>query len=585
MTELQKITDNTPEAPFQDKIPLTNFYAGAGRGELLVRMKGALEKGAPLMVISGSEGSGKTTMCRKLESECPSSIITVFFPRTVESFEDVVRMVAQGLGLVLSAADEGKTVDAAIEKIIAHLLRQSKGLLVIFDEAEDIYLATLERIRKMLDRITAAGVRMQILFSGRKTFLENCEQLSICDFRNTEDLHFDLLPLTEQETADYLRVYTEGLASPDKRQVFNDEVVRNIHGLAKGKFRKINFLADKSLRSHGDDTSFMTLLDSVKDEAEAEVDNKELVRPGLNRSILSVLWIGGVLCTLILLFFFLRPGEERRRIKPIVLSSSTGTAKVEVAPQAGGGQQQPAIQSVAEELTRSASQHPEVSPKQLEKMEQKVSKEPETGTTVPMETSGGAAKTQEIAEPPAATPRSATKKDLEPLPAPVQKKVVTAVEVKVPELRQIPPLKVKPEASQEPSTGTAKVQPRTELQESGGANVHLTVDQLYRNRLNAGTVWASGKKNDKFTVQIMVLTAKNAELNLKKMLAQPNYRQEAGNFFIFKKGGSLEVVLVFYGEYPTLDLARLAQNSLPPFLRDHQPYAISVKGAIAKVGK
>jgi len=493
-----------------------------------------------------------------------------------------VRIVAERLGLQLSAVDEGRSIDAAIEKIIALLLRQSLGLLIIFDEAEDIYLATLERIRKMLDRITAAGARMQILFSGRKTFLENCEQLSICDFRNTENLHFDVAPLTEQETSDYLRICLERLAHPGKKKVCSDEVVRNIHGLAKGKFRRINLLADESLRSHGDDTSFNVLLDSVKDdEAEADKNDQESVFPAIGRAIPYMYWIGGALCTLLLLFLLLQPGEKRRAIKPVSLPSSNNTAKIEAIDKSGGGQKS-AVQSVKETISQPPTQHQELLQKQLETVEQNTLKEPEAVAPAIAPVAVVADKSQEVAAQPTAIVQPAIKKGLEPLPVPTQDKVAKVPEIKVPELRQIPSLKARPVNLFESVIGTAKLQPRTEVPEIVGT---LTVDQLYQKRLNASAVWVSGERNDKYTVQLMVLTAKDAELNLKKMLAQPSYRQEAGNFFIFKKNGSPEVVLVFYGEYSTIDLARLTQNSLPPFLQGHQPYAISVKGAIAKIGK
>ncbi len=338
MTESEKHTDYATKPPFQDETLLENFYAGAGRGELLARMQEAVENGVPLMVISGGEGSGKTTLCRMLERVCSSAIIVVFFPVTVESFEDVVRIVAKKLGLTLSPADAGKTVDVAIEQIIVHLLQQAKELLIIFDEAENIYLATLERIRRMLDRVTASGVRMRILFSGRRTFLENCEQLSICDFRNTKDLHFDLLPLTEQETSDYLRTFFERLPSADRAKVFNVEVVRNIHSLAKGKFRKINLLANESLRSHGDDTSFKVLFDTVKDVNEAEDDKQEAGGPRKEHSFTALRWICGTLGALLLLLFLYYQGDERRVITPVSLPSSTDKAKVEAA-QGGGSPQ------------------------------------------------------------------------------------------------------------------------------------------------------------------------------------------------------------------------------------------------------
>ena len=570
------------ESPFIDEIILENFYAGAGRGELLGRMKSALEDKVPLMIISGVEGSGKTMMCRMLENQCSAATIVVFFPNTVESFEDVVRVVAKKLELTQSATDTGKTIDAVIEQITTHLLQHSRGLLIIFDEAEDIYLATLERIRKMLDRIIASGVRMQVLFSGRRTFLENCEQLSICDFRNTENQHFDLLPLTEIETSEYLQSCLGRMPNQDKRKVFNDEVIRNIHSLAKGRFRRVNILADESLRSHGDDTSFMVLLDSVQDEAEAE-DKKEMGGFGLlRRAIPYLLWFGGGLCTLCLLFFLFRAGGERRVIKP-VLSSSADKSKVEAVAQGSGGQPPPLQQPVTSEIPQQPIQPPNILSKTPEIIEQKVVIQPETSPSATGQSPAATETKQEIVEQHLAVIKPTPQKAMEPINAPLQSDGVHHSEMKVPELRQNPNFKTKPRTTSEAATTTAKPQTRVEAQEAVGA--HLTVDQIFQKRLTAGSVWTSGEKNDKFTVQLMVLTAKNAEENLKKMLAKPNYRQEAGNFFIFKKNGSQEVVTVFYGEYPTMDMAKLAQSSLPQFLRDHQPYAISIKGAIAKVGK
>jgi septal ring-binding cell division protein DamX len=86
-----------------------------------------------------------------------------------------------------------------------------------------------------------------------------------------------------------------------------------------------------------------------------------------------------------------------------------------------------------------------------------------------------------------------------------------------------------------------------------------------------------------YTVQLMALASWTAEQNLKKLLAEHRYRQEAGNFYIFKQTAASKNIFVFYGEYPTLERARLVRDSLPKFLRDHKPYALSIKGAIAKV--
>jgi len=579
MTDILKDTDNRTEYSFQDGTVLENFYGGAGRAELLERVKSGIDSGAPLLVLSGGEGSGKTMLCRMIEKDCPASLVTVFFPDTVESFEDVVRIIAAGLGLASSSADEGKGIDATIKRIIDLLLQKSLGLLVIFDEAEDIYLATLERVRKMLDRVTAAGARMQILFSGRKTFLENCEQLSICDFRNTEDLHFDVEPLTEQETAEYLRMCLERFPNSDKGKVFNDEVVRNIHGLAKGNFRKIQLLAAESLRSRGDDTSFMVLLDSVKGEVEDEIQPMKKTRVG--RTLSSLWWAAGVLCALLLLWFFLRPGEERPIIKPVALPPSTGEVSVEKVAPPEVEQQQP-ILAVQEEPAPAVAGEPENLPLQQEQGKQVAQLEAAASSSAPPAAAAHTEPLDTSVAPQSKEPPPVVE-EISPEKQPGQSPTAKDDVEKVPELRQIPPLKKKVSTLVDSSAKVAKTQVRSEVPEPVSGT--LTVEQLFQKRSNAAAAWERGEKNDKFTIQLMVLTAKNAELNLKKMLAQPNYRQEAGNFYIFKKNGSTEVVLVFYGEYPTMELARVAQNSLPPFLREHQPYTISVKGALVKVGR
>jgi septal ring-binding cell division protein DamX len=124
---------------------------------------------------------------------------------------------------------------------------------------------------------------------------------------------------------------------------------------------------------------------------------------------------------------------------------------------------------------------------------------------------------------------------------------------------------------------------RNAVQEVIASNARFTADQLYKKRVMAGSPWYNHKKDDKYTVQLMVLKSASVEENFKEMLQEDRYRQEAGNFFIFRKLATSNTLFIFYGEYATIFQTRLAQSSLPQFLRDHKPYAISVKGAIAKV--
>lgn len=583
--------DSELGVPFQERIDLEVFYDGPGRGEFLTQLQEAVNGGAPLMVLSGGEGSGKTTLCRMIEQHNRGSLAVVFFATTVESFEDVVRSIAAALGIELVEADEGRSMDGAVDRIVAHVSREGRGLLLIFDQAEDIYLATLERIRKMLDRVTAAETRMQILFSGRKTFLENCEQLSICDFRNNEGVHIDLPDLSEEQAALYLRSIAEKTLSPEKRRLFNDEVVRNIHGLAKGRPRRLNLLARESLGAPGNHTSFMTLLDSVSEDQDGESAVRRPVRSAAARSPF-LWWVAGAAVVVIVLLLLLQPVKEVKLRDRAGNSSGSTTAVVPeraLAPEQKesgvAGKQQ--LSGPSQDLPPAPAAKPEEAG--VTAVEQGAEPLDSPTTTVSLGDArdfapgtvaeASAERVAAVLEIPPSPPVNPAKQPAASVSVPTSAGVMPD-EKKVVVLKQVPPIKVRPPTWKEDQAEVNKAAAKTdELQPTAT----LSVDQLYQKRLQAGKTWMNADKKDKFTVQLMVLTAKNAEANFKKMLGQANYRQEAGKFYIFKKSGSPEVVWVFYGEYGSLELARTAQGNLPPFLREHNPYAIAVKAAIGKV--
>ena len=321
MIDIKKDSAGIEISPFQEEFVLDNFFVGANRVEVLSQIKEAMQDEIALMVITGEEGSGKTMLCRVLEHEVSPLCETLFFPRAVDSFEDVLQLVLSGLELDAESRD----IDQTLDQIITFLLDESIDLLVIFDEAENIFLATLERIRKMLDRINDSGARMHIIFSGRETFLENCDQIGICDFHNGDELHFSLTSLSETETADYLANCAARLADIDAAKIFTDEVVNNIYSLAKGNFRTTNILAAESVKIHGDDTSFMVLLDSVKeDTAEGKKNFIGEIGPNLQKLLSSfpslpffssysgyLPWVGGTVGFILLAFILFGANDEK----------------------------------------------------------------------------------------------------------------------------------------------------------------------------------------------------------------------------------------------------------------------------------
>jgi len=599
MIETRKDSESIGISPFQEEIVLENYFPGTSHGEVLSQMKEAMQNGVVLMVLTGEEGSGKTMLCRVLEHEASPLCKTVYFSRPVDSFEEIVRLIGRELSFDDADGMHGKNIDRALEQIVAFLLDESVYLFVIFDEAENIFLATLERIRKMLDRINESGARMHILFSGRETFLENCDQLSICDFQNAGELHFPLAPLSEAETADYLEDCAGRLTDMDATEVFTEEVISNIYEMAEGNFRMTNILGEESAKIHGDDTSFMALLDNANESVDAKGKTTDGGRylALLRVSSAYLPWIGGAACCLLLLLFLFNSRDDEKNVSRDINRSE---------------QLEPTIDVQKTNVTDRNNEHKESMPKETAvQAPENDTSEGEAMAVTPVPISS----LQYIDQLPGEvehTPLEVVEKtDSETTDEAVGKGVVEAeeaAEIATPQETMTEPgnvallrpdqdsqgLMVKPDSTSEsldspelpelPASPVriTKDQARTKVHKAIVTKGHFTADKLYNERLSAGLRWERGTKEGMYTVQLMALASKTAEKNFKKMLAQINYRQEAGNFYILKKSTASENIFVFYGEYPSIERARLATNSLPKFLRDYKPYVLSIKGAIAK---
>jgi septal ring-binding cell division protein DamX len=107
-------------------------------------------------------------------------------------------------------------------------------------------------------------------------------------------------------------------------------------------------------------------------------------------------------------------------------------------------------------------------------------------------------------------------------------------------------------------------------------------NQLYSERLAAGARWLVGSGRGKHTVQLMVLASDDSEQNLKEMLGADGFQKIRNQLYIMRRVGSPPTVMLFFGEYGSQADAQQAQNSLPDFLQNLNPYSLSIEDAVKK---
>lgn len=580
-------TEGSGASPSRADSVSDNYFATASRDEILGKMHEAMDIGVALMALTGEDGSGKTMLCRFFLNQISSGCTGIYFPGAIDSYEDLVRCIATELGVAGSEEIENQNVDLLLDQITVFLLTESVDLLVILDDAENIFLATLERIGKLLDRVNASGAKVHILFAGKETFLENCEQLSLCNFQNPSELHFALQPLTREETAGYLRDYVSRLPDKKATEFFGEEVVDSILALAKGNFRETAHLAKESIKIQEEDSSFMVLLEGVDGDAPDRGMKKNLFAPiadFLKEHPPSLPWVGGVFCCCLILVLFLSRGDDEQ-----ALESGSNPANI-----VENREETAAVQEEKEDVRNSVDQQEAInegtgSPSDIDQqdggiaeaaVEMKVQKQdikflPKVVDTLPGDQTNALPKKEQDLV-------AGTK-------VPTNKAIESSLQQAIPESKKIAMRTTagihesKPDSTAGTPTKIRMEKSRQKVHKNVAPVSHSAADRLYEERVSAAFGWEGGDRQRLYTVQLMSLASGTAEENLKKMLAQENYRQEAGNFFIFKTKNEPGKIFVFYGEYPSMETARLVRDSLPKFLRDHKPYALSIQGAIAKV--
>ena len=234
------------EPPFKITPNTEIFYTGGNRGAVLQALIYAINSGEGIVKVVGEVGSGKTMLCRMLQTMLPENVERIYLANPSVAPEDILHAIAFELQLKLPKnADRLKVMQV----LQTHLLARhaaGKQVVIFVEEAQGMPLATLEEIRLLSNLETKHDKLLQIVLFGQPELDENLNQTNIRQLRERITHSFNLSPLKPQEIGEYLifRLRGAGYFGP---HLFNNAAIAKIAGSAQGLVRRVNILADKSL--------------------------------------------------------------------------------------------------------------------------------------------------------------------------------------------------------------------------------------------------------------------------------------------------------------------------------------------------
>ena len=286
------------EPPYKITPNTEFFFSGGNRGAILDALTYAITSGEGIVKVVGEVGSGKTMLCRMLQTLLPEKVESVYLANPSVAPEDVLHAIAFELQLDLPPDADRLRVMQVLHAYLLDRYAEGRQVVIFVEEAQGMPLATLEEIRLLSNLETRHDKLLQIVLFGQPELDENLNETQIRQLRERITHSFNLGPLAEQDVADYLifRLRAAGYFGP---HLFSKSAIRMIAKSSEGLVRRINILADKALLAAFSENVYQVTPKHVKAAIRDSEFGAEQLKRGNSRKLMlaafAILLLGLVL--------------------------------------------------------------------------------------------------------------------------------------------------------------------------------------------------------------------------------------------------------------------------------------------------
>ena len=222
------------------------LFLSPSHKEALASLIYGVSKGKGFIVITGEVGVGKTTVLRSYLEKIDQRfhrIIYIFNSNL--SFKGLLDTIYKELDLERNTDDEVEMVND-LHRLMIEEYKQSRRLVLLIDEAQNMPVKTLENLRMLSNLETSTEKLLQIVLVGQPELEQILDRTELRQLKQRIAVHSVILPLTRCQGINYIK-HRLGKVAPKNALIFTRGALRKIVKHAKGCPRTINILCDNAL--------------------------------------------------------------------------------------------------------------------------------------------------------------------------------------------------------------------------------------------------------------------------------------------------------------------------------------------------
>lgn len=233
------------ERPFSlSPDPDMMFWSRSHRRAFTVLEYGLLAR-APLTVVTGEVGTGKTTLIQDLLRRVKDDITLGLISNAQGDRGDLLRWVLNALDVELPADYDYISLFQSFQNFVIDEYAAGRHVVLIIDEAQNLGTHMLEELRMLTNINSGKDELLQIILVGQPELRQLISLPELRQFAQRVTAAFHITPFDLEETGAYIRHRLRHVGGTGDE--FSDAAIQRIFGQTDGIPRLINKLCDLTL--------------------------------------------------------------------------------------------------------------------------------------------------------------------------------------------------------------------------------------------------------------------------------------------------------------------------------------------------